>query len=75
MIKHHIGADQELVAQYVCEWCHDPIQDLDYAEIVWQDKKVGEHTPTIFGHTKCTNAFDDKYPNNMNAKEYLEKLI
>jgi hypothetical protein len=74
MIRHTIGKDSELTAVLACDRCREPIQDLDYAEVVWADRKTGEETDIIFGHTQCTRVFDDAFPNNMNAKEYLEKL-
>ena len=75
MIGHIIGENQELIPVWACDHCHSPIVDLDYAEVIWQDAKVGSETLIRFGHTKCTRVFDTQYPNNMTAKEYLEKLI
>lgn len=75
MIRHTIGNHYELLPHWVCDMCYEPIADLVYAEIVWTDASPSYPTRTIFGHTQCTRGADLEYSNNMNAKEYLEKLI
>lgn len=75
MIRHTISKSGELVRVLGCDRCREPITDLDYAEVVWMDRRAGDETDVIFGHTKCTKVFDESHPNNMNAREYLEKLI
>ncbi len=75
MLRHYTNTVGELIAVFTCGVCHQSIEDLDFAEIVWKDRPPNESVETLFGHTHCTEQFDEDFVNNMNAKEYLEKLI